>query len=129
DIKTKLFLPLLPPAPFPLPGSLPRGTASLPPPNTPRPPRKEELNKKSLRGPSVGLPPTRKYLEFDFEDEEKENKDPQNGPRKEDDQTLQTPPDLLSLLLQKWGEALDQLGEAITQDLRDYKSKLGIPQY
>ncbi|ATQ38335.1 ^E4, partial [Gammapapillomavirus 10] len=127
DTKTKLFLPLLPPAPFPLPGSLPRGTASLPPPNTPRPPRKEDILRRSLRS-NPGLPPTRKLLEFDFDDDEKENKDPQ-GPQKEEDQTLQTPPDLLTLLLQKWGQALDQLAEAITQDLKDYKSKLGIPQY
>ncbi|AWK28215.1 E1/E4 protein [Human papillomavirus type 221] len=114
------------PAPFPLPGNLPRGTASLPPPHTPRPPRKEETTRKALRS---GLPALRKHLEFDFEDEEKENKDPRNGPQKEEEQTPLTPPDLLSLLLQKLGQAIDQLGEDIIQELKDCKSKLGIPQY
>ncbi|AGC93439.1 E4, partial [Human papillomavirus 180] len=125
NIKTKLFLPLLPLVPHPLPGNLPRGTPAIPP-GTPRVSRKFDDNtRRVLRTPLGPLP--RRHLDFDIlEDDEKENQEPPEVQKEEE--PTQTPPDLLSQLLHKWGEAIDQLADHILRDLKDYKLKLGIPQ-
>ncbi|ADH29809.1 hypothetical protein, partial [Human papillomavirus 121] len=125
NIKTKLFLPLLPLAPLPLPGNLLRGTPAIPP-GTPKLSRRYD---ESRRGPRIPLcPPVRKHLDFDItEDDEKENQE-LPGAQREEEPTSQTPPDLLTQLLHKWGVAIDQLADIILQDLKDCKQKLGIPQ-
>nr|QAB14004.1 MAG: E4 protein [Human papillomavirus] len=66
--------------------------------------------------------PARRRLEDDFaEDEEKENQPPNDenyeGPR----------PDHLSRLLEQWGHDIDWLKTKVSQDLDDYKRRLGIP--
>ncbi|ADQ85949.1 E4, partial [Human papillomavirus 130] len=128
DIKTKLFLHLLPPAPLlPPPGSLPRSLGL--PPNTPKLTRRSSDDlRRNLRA-GLGTPVSRR-LTFDIaEEDEKENLEPpEEVQRSEDEQKPLTPPDLLSQLLSKWGHAIDQLAEDILVDLRDYKKRLGIPQ-
>ncbi|ADQ85970.1 E4, partial [Human papillomavirus 133] len=127
NFKTKLFLPLLPPAP-PAPGSLHRALVPVPP-GTPKPGRKAtEDFRRNLR---AGLGPLRQRLQFDIpEEDDKENQEPHEEPqRNEEEPPPQTPQDLLSQVLSKWGLAIDQLAENILLDLRDCKRKLGIPQY
>nr|AYA93576.1 MAG: E4 protein [Human papillomavirus] len=100
---------------------LPRGTSLRTPPGTPHPTRRSEEQRNKQRRAALALP--KGSLRSDDDEEEKENRPP---PQKEDDvYPLQ---DLVSQLLAKWGEAIDQLQEQISQDLKDFRQRLGIRQ-
>ena len=91
-------------------------TAARTPPGTPRARRNTDEARHKLRRQSLGLP--NGGQRSDDDDEEKEN---QQAPKEED--LLE---DLLSRLLKAWGEAIDQLQEQISQDLKGFKQRLGI---
>ncbi|AEQ98809.1 E4 [Human papillomavirus 155] len=73
-----------------------------------------------LRRRATGTP-VRRRLDQDFDDDsdEKENKPPSDENYEQQDH--------LTRLLRKWGEDIDWLKEKITQDLDNYKTRLGIP--
>ncbi|AXN57298.1 E4 [Macaca mulatta papillomavirus 4] len=148
DIKTILFLLLLPALQKRL-GLGPRRGSLLVPPDTPRPTRRLEgdggrytLHLEGARRALTFPPPSEKRLkgleeeEWDEEDNngDKENRDPHNEENppaaNEGASTSQTPQpdDLLSHLLAKLGRDIDQLKEAIDHDFSNYKTKLGIRQ-
>nr|AYA93855.1 MAG: E4 protein [Human papillomavirus] len=121
-IKMKQFIFLLPA----LLGGLVLTPRSAPtpnlrtPPGTPHPHRRltdEQRNK--VRRAVLGLP--KGTQRSDDEDEEKEN---QQQVQKEEEYSLVE--DLVAQLLKTWGQAIDQLQEQISQDLRGFKQRLGI---
>nr|AQM73659.1 E4 [Human papillomavirus]AYA94229.1 MAG: E4 protein [Human papillomavirus] len=60
--------------------------------------------------------------EYNDDDDEKENQQP-NG----ENNVEQPPSDHLSQLLTKWGQDIDWLKQKVSEDLDNYKKRLGIP--
>lgn len=67
--------------------------------------------------------PVRRRLEDDFDDDDEKENQPPNGENNE----KPIPPDHLTRLLRQWGEDIEWLKEKVSQDLDDYKKRLGIP--
>nr|AEX31156.1 E4 protein [Human papillomavirus] len=95
----------------------PQGT-NIPHPPTPHLLRKPEEHRNRMRRQHLGLPSGNRS-DDDGEEDEKENRQPK------DNDFLDS---LVSQLLKKWGEAIDQLLDQVTADLKDFKLRLGIPQ-
>nr|AYA94242.1 MAG: E4 protein [Human papillomavirus] len=90
------------------------------PPGTPRLTRRlTDEDRHKQRRAALGLPRDSSNQRSDDDDDEKENQQPVNGGE-------DLVEDLVSRLLTKWGEAIDQLLEQISQDLNSFKRRLGI---
>ncbi|AYD74616.1 E4, partial [Macaca mulatta papillomavirus 7] len=128
NIKIPLFLPLLPALQDP-PTGTPGKPGTLPPP-TPRP------QKKSVRPED----PTNKYLQKRLglgarllprqliypDDDEDDDQNKENIPVPPEQNEEEPPLPDLHRLLKKWGEYIDQLKNTVSQDLDEFKQKLGI---
>ncbi|AVY53539.1 E4 [Human papillomavirus type 216] len=91
------------------------------PPGTPHNRRPTDEARNKQRRQALGLANGSQRSDDD-DDEEKEN---HQDPRDSGDSLLD---DLLSRLLKKWEEAIDQLEQQISQDLKGFKRRLGIRQ-
>ena len=90
------------------------------PPGTPRFSRRltdEDRHKK--RREALGLPSNNQRSDDDDDEKENQQQPPLNGAE-------DLVEDLVSHLLRKWGAAIDQLLEQISQDLNGFKRRLGI---
>ncbi|ATQ38204.1 E4 [Gammapapillomavirus sp.] len=97
-------------------------TSNRQPPGTPRPRRPTDEERNKHRRKVLGLPSGNQE---DDDDEEKENQPPIKEDDEEDPQETQQM-SAVSQLLHKLEEAIDQLNEQVSRDLKDFKSKLGI---
>nr|QAB13929.1 MAG: E4 protein [Human papillomavirus] len=66
----------------------------------------------------------RRRLEDEYDDDDEKENQPPNGENKGEQ-----PQDHLSQLLTKWGQDIDWLKQKVSEDLDNYKKRLGIPIY
>nr|QAB13993.1 MAG: E4 protein [Human papillomavirus] len=121
NLNKLLFLPLL----LALQGDQAQSPGK--PPNTPRPTRRSALE--DLRRGALGLPRPRPPVTFSYDDDEKENHDPETPnqtaelPEREEDIRLSKN---LAQLQRRWEEDIDLLREQVLHEFSAFKKRLGI---
>nr|AYA94079.1 MAG: E4 protein [Human papillomavirus] len=127
----KLLSPLSPALqglPLPLPGRTP----TPPFPTAPKSPYPTRKAPEESRGRRSGPVPGRKHLQFDEDDENKENLPPKEPPQQKEEDLEEGEEEQqrsdLSRLLRKLALDIDLYQEQVYRDLLDLKQKLGIHQ-